>query len=171
MAVSLETPPEPWLRGPIEGLHPVISHLLRASQQIREDIELALRPLTVSQLWVTPEDLNPAGFHATHLAGSIDRLCTYLEGRALSPDQIRAIPLERVGTATAAMLLENISAQLDRYERLVRNLDPAEFASPRYVGRARYATTAISLAIHIAEHGQRHVGQAISASQLARALG
>jgi hypothetical protein len=39
---------------------------------------------------------------------------------------------------------------------------------PREVGRKRLPTTAIGLLTHIAEHTQRHVGQAISASKLAK---
>jgi hypothetical protein len=35
--------------------------------------------------------------------------------------------------------------------------------------RKRLQTTAVSVAIHIAEHGQRHVGQAINAAKLAKA--
>jgi hypothetical protein len=49
-------------------------------------------------------------------------------------------------------------------------LRPEQFGDVREIGRKRLQTTAISLAIHIAEHGQRHVGQAISAAKLARAV-
>jgi hypothetical protein len=48
-------------------------------------------------------------------------------------------------------------------------LKPEDFGLMRHVGRRRLPVTAIGLAIHIAEHGQRHVGQAISAAKLARA--
>jgi hypothetical protein len=37
------------------------------------------------------------------------------------------------------------------------------------VGRQQLPTTVIGLVVHIAEHTQRHVGQAISAAKLARA--
>jgi len=50
----------------------------------------------------------------------------------------------------------------------VRSLDPARLADPRAVGRKQLPTTVIGLLIHIAEHTQRHVGQAISAAKLAR---
>jgi len=39
------------------------------------------------------------------------------------------------------------------------------------VGRMRLPTTVIGLLVHIAEHTQRHVGQAISAAKLVRAWG
>ncbi len=162
--------PEPWLRGPVPDLHPVLSHLLRASQQIREDIERAILPLTQTQLWGMPQELNPAGFHAKHLAGSTGRLSTYLEGRTLTPQQLAAIPRERAGSESASELIAAIHNSLDHYERLVRVLQPEEFAAIRHVGRQRLPVTTISLAIHIVEHGQRHTGQAITAAKLARAL-
>jgi len=51
---------------------------------------------------------------------------------------------------------------------VVRAIDPTTIAEPREVGRKRLPTTVIGLLTHIAEHTQRHVGQAISASKLAR---
>jgi hypothetical protein len=170
---NMPDPEEPWLRGVLPGLDPVIEHLLRASEQIREDIARALEPLSVAQVWATPDGMTSAGFHAKHLAGSTGRLCTYmeegvLEGGVLEGGAAR-IGDESSGTEPAADLLSDIVRAFDRYDSLVRSLRPEEFGAIRYIGRKRLETTAISLAIHIAEHGQRHVGQAISASKLARA--
>ena len=47
-------------------------------------------------------------------------------------------------------------------------LDPARLTDPRGVGRKQLPTTVIGLLVHIAEHTQRHVGQAISAAKWAR---
>ncbi len=159
--------PEPWMRGIVPGIDPVIGHLLRASEHIREDIERAIAPLTVDQLWAKPHGMTSAGFHAKHLAGSIDRLCTYLEGRQLAAEQLAALKAESTGDESAEQLLAAIRAALARYDDLVRSLTPAHFGDVREIGRRRLQTTAISLAIHIAEHGQRHVGQAIGAAKLA----
>ncbi len=158
---------EPWLRGVLPDLHPVTGHLLRASAQIREDIEFALRPLNSAQVWATPFGMTSAGFHAKHLAGSTRRLCTYLAGGQLSEEQLWAIPMENAGGESADQLLAEIEAAFQWYEALVRELDPADFGAVREVGRQRLRVTAAGLAIHIAEHGQRHVGQAISAAKLA----
>jgi hypothetical protein len=160
---NMPDPEEPWLRGVLPGLDPVIEHLLRASEQIREDIARSLELLSVAQVWATPDGMTSAGFHAAHLAGSTGRLCTYLEGSAAR------IGDDCCGTEPAADLLSDIVRAFDQYDSLVRSLRPEEFGAIRYIGRKRLETTAISLAIHIAEHGQRHVGQAISASKLARA--
>ena len=167
--------PEPWLRGPIVGLepgfHPVLAHLLRASQQIREDVKAACGHLTREQVWCRPETLNPVGFHLKHLAGSSLRLLTYLEGGTLSWQQLTAIPLEKAGEEDTATLLASVNAAFDRYDACIRALAPARFAELREVGRDRIPVTAISLAIHITEHGHRHVGQIVSAAAIARVTG
>ena len=41
---------------------------------------------------------------------------------------------------------------------------------PREIGRKKLPTTVIGLFTHIAEHTQRHVGQAISAGKWARVI-
>jgi hypothetical protein len=160
---------EPWMRGILPGIDPVIGHLLRASQHIREDLERALSPLTVHQIWATPHGMTSAGFHAKHLAGSTERLSTYLEGRQLTPEQLAAIKQESQGEESAEALLTAVDRSLDRYEQLIRVLTPEKFGEKREIGRRHFETTAISLAIHIAEHGQRHVGQLISAAKLVNA--
>ena len=65
-------------------------------------------------------------------------------------------------------LLAGIDAALARAEAAIRAIDPATFAEPRYVGRQRLPVTVLGLIVHIAEHTQRHLGQAISAAKLAR---
>ena len=160
--------PEPWLRGVLQGIDPVTGHLLRASEHIREDVERAIAPLSVEQLWSRPHGTTSAGFHVKHLAGSTERLSTYLEGRQLSPEQMDALKNENAGNETAGELIAAVRHALAHYEELVLHLTPPHFSDLREIGRRRLKTTAISLAIHIAEHGQRHVGQAISAAKLVR---
>ena len=58
-----------------------------------------------------------------------------------------------------------------RAEAVVRALDVARIEDPREIGRKKLPTTVIGLLTHIAEHTQRHVGQAISAAKLARVAG
>ncbi|HYA18261.1 MAG TPA: DinB family protein [Bryobacteraceae bacterium] len=158
--------PEPWLRGIDANHDPVIGHLLRSSQQIREDISQAVSGLTLEQIWSRPNGAASVGFHARHLAGSTDRLCTYLEGRQLSAEQLAELKNEAEPGEDAASLLARIDTALDRYESLLRSLMPDQFATIREIGRRRLQTTAIGLAIHIAEHGQRHTGQATSIAKI-----
>jgi DinB family protein len=161
--------PEAWMRGIIAGVDPVIGHLLRAAEQIREDTATAINDLTSAQIWAKPHGMTSVGFHLKHLAGSTQRLCTYLAGQQLTPDQLAAIDTEDAGGDTAAELLTTVDAALNRYRDLVRNLRPRDFDAVREIGRKRYQTTAISVAIHIAEHAQRHIGGLIAAAKLARA--
>jgi uncharacterized damage-inducible protein DinB len=142
--------PEPWLRGIDTTVDPVIGHLLRSTQQIRED----LAGISIA---------NPAVvFHLKHLARSTDRLCTYLEGHQLSEQQLTELQTEH---EPGGDLLTAIHESLDRYDKLIRTLTPAQYSEVREIGRQRLQTTTIGLAIHIAEHGQRHTGQALSLSK------
>src|ERR1700735_5662188 len=97
--------PEPWMRGILPGVDPVIGHLLRASEHIREDLERAIAPLSTEQIWATPHGMTSAGFHAKHLAGSTERLCTYLEGKQLTEEQLAALAHENQGTESAGDLI------------------------------------------------------------------
>jgi hypothetical protein len=160
---------EPWMRGIVPGVDPVIGHLLRASEHIREDLERALADLTAGQIWARPHGMTSVGFHAKHLAGSTDRLCSYLAGEQLTTEQLAAAGQEDHGEESAGGLIAAVRRSLDRYEQLVRAMPPEKFGEKREIGRRRFETTAISVAIHIAEHGQRHVGQAVSAAKLANA--
>ncbi len=173
VAAPVPTPtapqPEPWMRGIVAELHPVTGHLLRAAEQLREDMEAAIGDLTPAQIWAKPHGMSSAGFHAKHLAGSTERLSAYLEGNQLTPEQIARMKAEGEGSEDAAELLATANLALDRYEVLVRALDPDHFDDVREIGRKRYQTTAIGIAIHIAEHGQRHIGGMIAAAKLARA--
>ena len=44
--------------------------------------------LTTEQIWATPDGFGPVGFHLRHIAGSVDRLTTYLEGGQISEAQL-----------------------------------------------------------------------------------
>ena len=93
---------------------------------------------------------------------------SHLAGRQLSGQQLAEIPLEGSGQESAAELMAIISSALDRYEEAVRNLSPDDFGAPREIGRRRHPATAISIAIHIVEHAQRHIGGLIAAAKLVR---
>jgi hypothetical protein len=164
----MQTSPEPWLRGPIPGVHPLVAPVLYAFQQAREDLASFTEGLTTQQIWTTPHGFASAGFQIRHIAGSTDRLITYLQGNQLSEGQLAALGREDEPGATREQLLEDLDVVLRRAELVVRAFDAALLSEPREVGRKRLLTTAIGLLTHIAEHTQRHVGQAISASKLAR---
>jgi uncharacterized damage-inducible protein DinB len=58
-----------------------------------------------------------------------------------------------------------LNLSLESAERVVRSIDPSTLAEARTVGRKRLPTTVVGLLTHIAEHTQRHVGQAVSAAK------
>ncbi len=141
---------EPWLRGIGSDIDPVIGHLLRSSQQVRDEIA----------------GITFCEFHLRHLAGSTDRLCTYLEGRQLSAEQLDTLAREHEPCTSAEEWIAAVNRALDRYDGIIRRLTPAQFSEVRQVGRQRLTVTAVGLAIHIAEHAQRHTGQALTSQRL-----
>lgn len=158
--------PEPWLRGPLEGVSPFIAPLLRSFEQAREDLAHWTAGVGPDQVWAQPHGLPSLGFQLRHIAGSVDRLSTYLAGGQLSDQQMRALQSEAQPGATREELLAAIDAAFLNAAEIARAITPAELDQPRSIGRKALPTTAIGLIVHIAEHTQRHVGQAISAVKL-----
>jgi hypothetical protein len=89
-------------------------------------------------------------------------LTTYLAGQPLDPSQLAELSQENTPGLTVQELLTALEISLQRAEAAIRDLNPNDFGEPRYIGRKRIRTTAIGLAIHIAEHAQRHTGQIIT---------
>jgi uncharacterized damage-inducible protein DinB len=164
--------PEPWMRGPIEGVSPLIAPILYSFQHAREDLARYTGGLTTEQLWARPFELGSVGFHILHIAGSVDRLMTYVQGAQLSEAQLSELEAENSPAPMAHdELMRRMNDALDKAERALRGIDPATLGEAREVGRQRLPSTVIGLLTHIAEHTQRHVGQAISAAKLVRAIG
>ena len=85
---------EPWMRGPIDGVPAVLSPLLYSFQQAREDLAKFTEGVTTEQIWAKPHGFGSVGFHLRHIAGSTDRLTTYLEGRQISEAQLEFLKHE-----------------------------------------------------------------------------
>lgn len=167
---QVEPQPEPWLRGPLPGVDTFLAPLLYSFQMARDDLAKYTAGLTTGQIWATPHGFGSVGFHLRHIAGSTDRLMTYVSGGQLSSAQMAALKTEKEpgeDAPTREMLLAGVDRAFESAEAIVRALDPARLAEPRGVGRKRLPTTVIGLLVHIAEHTQRHVGQAISAAKWA----
>lgn len=162
---------EPWMRGPIEGVHVLAAPVLYSFQQAREDLAQWTEGLTTEQIWATPHGFGSLGFHLRHIAGATDRLMTYLKSEQLTPEQLDELKREKDPGAGRDELLAGMNSAFERAETVVRSLPPAALSEPREIGRKRLPTTVIGLLTHIAEHTQRHVGQAISAAKLARLEG
>ena len=160
---------EPWLRGPIEGVPALLAPVLYSLRQVREDLARHTEGLTVGQIWQSPHGAGSVGFHLRHIAGSTDRLMTYLQGVCLSDRQMAAAASEQdAGGAGREELLAGIDGVFQRLEAVVRSIDPATLPEARFVGRKRLPTTVAGLLAHIAEHAQRHVGEVIVLARAAR---
>src|SRR6516164_8502252 len=86
--------PEPWMRGPIQGVDPLCASVLFSFQHAREDLARHTEGLSEAQLWATPYGFGSAGSHILHIAGSTERLMQYLQGRELSAAQLDALAAE-----------------------------------------------------------------------------
>jgi uncharacterized damage-inducible protein DinB len=157
---------EPWLRGPIPGVSPLLSPVLASFQQAREDLARHTEGLTTAQIWSAPQGGGSVGFHLRHIAGSVDRLTTYLQGGELTASQMAGLQAEKDPGASREELLAAVDRAFCHAEAVVRAIDPKTLSDPRTVGRKRLPTTVIGLLTHIAEHTQRHVGEVIVTSRV-----
>ncbi|HEU4564475.1 MAG TPA: DinB family protein [Gemmatimonadaceae bacterium] len=167
--MTTPTQPEPWLRGPIDGVAPALMPAAHALVMAREDIERVAPALTMEQLWRRPGGAASAAFHLRHIAGSIDRLLAYALGRQLSDAQRAALAAEQTvpePPPTAAALADEATRAIDHAMEIIRATDPVQLHEPRQVGRSRLPTTLLGLLFHIAEHTQRHVGQLITTAKI-----
>jgi uncharacterized damage-inducible protein DinB len=96
----------------------------------------------------------------------VDRLTTYLKGAELDAVRIDFLQHEWDNGPGREALLSDVDKALRESERVIRAIDPGTLAEPRSVGRERLPTTVAGLLVHLAEHTQRHVGQAIVTAKL-----
>jgi len=160
--------PEPWLRGTHRELPAVHRAVLHALELAREDLERWCAPLAEAELRARPNGAPSVAFQIAHIAGSIDRLLTYAEGRTLSEAQMAALAAEASREASPAELFSELRSCLAEAERRLRALVGTDLESPRGVGRRALPTTVGGLLVHVADHTQRHVGQAVTTAKLAR---
>jgi len=166
--------PEAWMRGPVDGIPPLLMPAAHALIGAREDVAAALAGLSAEELWASPGGAASAGFHAVHLAGSLDRLFTYARGEQLSDPQRQALAAENAPAdppPSAAEVIGFVDAAVDRALAQLRATDPATLLEPRGVGRLRLPSNVLGLLFHAAEHTQRHVGQLVTTAKVVRGLG
>ena len=157
---------EPWLRGTLAEVPAVQRAVLHALQAAEEDLAKWCSELTDNEMQQRPAGLASVVFHLQHIPGSVDRLLTYAEGRELSAEQLHALKLEGSGAISAENALQAFSQAMAASVDRVRQFDPAHLEEPRYVGRRRMPTTVGGLLVHVADHTQRHVGQAVTTARV-----
>ncbi len=157
----MDTALEVWLRGPLDGVPPLLQPVAHALLQAREEVEAATAGFPDGALWDRPAGVASVGFHLQHLAGVLDRLLTYARGESLSAPQFES--LRREGTPDDALsiasLVDAFGREVDRALDQLRTTDEAMLLDARGVGRDRIPSTVLGLLVHAAEHTTRHVGQ------------
>jgi uncharacterized damage-inducible protein DinB len=139
---------------------------LHALQLAKYDLDKWCAPLSDEQMNRRPAGLAPVAFHLRHIARSLDRLLTYAEGRQLGEDQLRALKSELEAGAKREEVLVELESGLNESERRVRALAAGDYSAARFVGKKQLPTTLGGLLVHVADHTQRHVGQAITTAKL-----
>jgi uncharacterized damage-inducible protein DinB len=166
--------PEPWLRGPLPGVPPLLQPAAHAFVMAREDVDAAVAGLTSDQLWLEPGGIASVGFHVGHVAGSTDRLLAYARGEVLSEAQREALarePTLRVIRPSLEQLLESWRRAVENALRQLSGTREETLSEPRLVGRAKLPSTVSGLLFHAAEHAARHTGQIVTTSKLVRIIG
>jgi uncharacterized damage-inducible protein DinB len=135
-----------------------------------EDIKRWCGGLSDDQFNSQPSGIASLAFHIRHIARSIDRLLTYAEGKQLTEEQIASLKAEFDADARRSELFAELHATLEKSIERIRALDATRLSDAREVGRRRRPTTVGGLLIHVAEHTQRHVGQAITTAKIVTAL-
>ena len=162
------TQPEPWMRGPIEGMEPLVTPVFYSFTQVREELAHYTEGLTTEQVWRQVNSLPTLGFHLRHIAGSVDRLMSYLMEAEISPEQIVYLKSEGEPGASLDELLAGVDAAFAKAESQLRTIKADDIHAPRYIGRKRLPTSVLGLLVHVSEHTQRHLGQSITTAKLMR---
>ena len=157
---------EPWLRGTETDTPAVGRAVLHALQLAEEDLWKWCGSLSDAALNARPAGAAPVAFHIRHLARSLDRLLTYAEGRGLNEEQLARLRTELAPGATREELFAELTSALSAVAPRVRALAASNLEDTRFVGSKRLPATVGGLLVHVADHIQRHVGQAITTAKV-----
>ncbi len=156
---------EPWLRGTLTDVPAVVRAVLHALELAKEDVERFCGDLSDAELNARPLGIAPVAFQLKHIARSMDRLLTYAEGRALSKEQMAVIKSELEETSTREEVFSELRRAFADAESRIRAFDVTMLEDVRTVGKKQLPSTVGGLLVHVADHTQRHVGQAVTTSK------
>jgi uncharacterized damage-inducible protein DinB len=162
--------PEPWLRGTLTEVAPLPRAVLHALELAKIDLMHWCGSLSDEELNLRFEGIAPVAFHLRHIPRSVDRLLTYAEGSGLDDAQISELKGEKAGEATSVQLFAEMDTSLARSATRIRDLSANRLEEIRYVGIRKLPTTVGGLLVHVADHTQRHVGQAVTTAKFVHAL-
>ena len=158
--------PEPWLRGTLTDVAPLQRAVLHALELAREDLERWCDGLTDEELNQRPGGIAPVAFHLRHVARSMDRLLTYAEGKQLTPEQIGAMKQEMDPPASRNELMAELVVAFAKSGKRIRGFLPEQMGEERKIGKKQLPASVGGLLVHVADHTQRHVGQAITTAKV-----
>jgi uncharacterized damage-inducible protein DinB len=163
---SASSQPEPWLRGTKCEVPAVARAVLHALELAGEDLQKWCGHLSDQELKSQPGRLPSVSFHLRHIARSLDRLLTYAEGRGLSEEQLALLKSEQEPGAAPQALFGELDAAFRNSAERILALATQDLEQPRTVGKKALPTTLGGLLVHIADHTQRHAGQAVTTAKL-----
>jgi uncharacterized damage-inducible protein DinB len=161
--------PEVWLRGPIEGIPPLLQPAAHTLIQVGEDVLPIVENLEPTRLWARPGSSASIGFHLAHLPGSLERLLTYSRGESLTSEQLAALAAERTvdqDRPELSFMLARFRSGLEAALTYLRTVPADHLLQPREVGRKRLPSTTLGLIFHAAEHSARHAGQIVTLTRV-----
>jgi uncharacterized damage-inducible protein DinB len=158
--------PEPWLRGSMADVPAVQRAVLHALELAREDLERWCDGLSDEELHARPGGIAPVAFHLRHIARSVDRLLTYAEGNQLSAEQISLMKSEMDPAGSRNELLAELVVAIAKSGKRIRAFLPTQLEEERKVGKKQLPTSVGGLLVHVADHTQRHAGQAITTAKI-----
>jgi uncharacterized damage-inducible protein DinB len=161
--------PEPWLRGTLTDLPAVPRAVVHALELAREDIDKWCGDLSDDELNARVSGIPSVAFQLKHIGGSMDRLLTYAEGSSLTPEQIASMKSEIDSVMSSEKIFAQLRAAFEHSIRRIRALAAAKLEEARTVGRNQLPTSVGGLLVHVADHTQRHAGQAITTAKIVRA--
>jgi uncharacterized damage-inducible protein DinB len=157
---------EPWLRGTLTELPAVSRATMHALELAQQDLQKWCGELSTEELNARPAGLPPIAFHLRHIARSLDRLLTYAEGYRLNEDQLAKLKSESDPGATPDAVFAELTTAFNTSMDRIRALATTDLEQSRTVGTKALPTTLGGLLVHVADHTQRHVGQAITTAKL-----
>lgn len=160
--------PEPWLRGTLTEVPAVARATLHALELAKEDLERCANSLSDEEVNERPCGIAPVAFHLRHIARSLDRLMAYAEGHQLNPEQMALRNSELAPAAKREELFDELNRALQSTAARIRALAKLDLSANREVGSKKLPTTLGGLLVHVADHTQRHVGQAITTAKIVK---
>lgn len=154
-------PAEYWLRGALPDIHPLLQPVAHALLQAQMEIKNMMADFPDEYLWEKPAGVASPAFHLQHIAGILQRLFTYADGRQLTAEQLRYLSLEgkKNEAITLNSLLSIFEEEMQEALAYLKLINPQTLIEVRFVGRQKIPSTQIGLLFHAAEHTMRHTGQ------------